>query len=310
MPGRLAPDELTAERAEELLAQPAEGRELGIHPETGRAVVVRTGRYGPYVTEELEEGSDEKPRTASLFKTMSPETVTLDDAVRLLVAAARRRRRPGGRRGDRGDERPLRARSSRRARRRARSRARSSCSRSRSSRRSRCSPSRRPAAARGAAKPPLRSSAPIPRAGRPIVVKEGRFGPLRHGRRDEREPPRRRDREGSDARPGGRAARRAARQGPGGPKPARRRRALDPKRLQSARTTSERRANLSGTRHRERVPQARPGRRNTPRASGPFGCYERPVRGVPSPGTTRKYPLESEDRRIPPITARKDESTR
>jgi len=84
IPVELAPDELTAERAEELLAKPAEERTLGTHPETGRSILVRVGRYGPYVTEELEEGADEKPRTASLLQKMSPDTVTLDDAVRLL----------------------------------------------------------------------------------------------------------------------------------------------------------------------------------------------------------------------------------
>ena len=84
LPDELVPDELTAERAEELLAQPAEGRDLGVHPETGRASCVRTGRYGPYVTEERPEGVDEKPRTGSLLSSMSPETVTLEDAVRLL----------------------------------------------------------------------------------------------------------------------------------------------------------------------------------------------------------------------------------
>jgi DNA topoisomerase-1 len=46
--------------------------------------MVRSGRYGPYVTEELPEGSEEKPRTASLFQSMSLETVTLEDALRLL----------------------------------------------------------------------------------------------------------------------------------------------------------------------------------------------------------------------------------
>jgi DNA topoisomerase-1 len=84
VPEELAPDELTVERAEELLAQPSGDRELGTHPETGLPIVARTGRYGPYVTEVLPEGSKEKPRTASLFKTMSLDTVGLDDAVRLL----------------------------------------------------------------------------------------------------------------------------------------------------------------------------------------------------------------------------------
>ena len=84
LPPDIAPDELTPERAEEILAQGSQEHELGTDPETGRTIVVRTGRYGPYVTEVLEEG-DEKPRTASLFKTMTPETVTLDDALRLLT---------------------------------------------------------------------------------------------------------------------------------------------------------------------------------------------------------------------------------
>ncbi|HEU5245355.1 MAG TPA: type I DNA topoisomerase [Gaiellaceae bacterium] len=80
----LAPDELTVERAEELLAQPSGDRELGEDPETGLPIVARTGRYGPYVTEVLPEDSKEKPRTASLFKTMSLDTIGLDEALRLL----------------------------------------------------------------------------------------------------------------------------------------------------------------------------------------------------------------------------------
>jgi DNA topoisomerase-1 len=84
VPEELAPDELTVEKAEELLAQPSGDRELGIDPETGRAIVARTGRYGPYVTEVLPEDSKDKPRTASLFKTMSLDTIGIDDALRLL----------------------------------------------------------------------------------------------------------------------------------------------------------------------------------------------------------------------------------
>jgi DNA topoisomerase-1 len=84
LPEDVVPDELTAERAAELLAAPGDARELGVHPETGRPVLLRSGRYGPYVTEELPEGSDEKPRTGSLLSGMTPETVTLEDAVRLL----------------------------------------------------------------------------------------------------------------------------------------------------------------------------------------------------------------------------------
>ena len=83
LPVDLAPDELSPERVEELLSQP-DNRPLGTDPDAGTEIVVRSGRYGPYVTEVLPEGVDEKPRTASLFASMSPETVTLDDALRLL----------------------------------------------------------------------------------------------------------------------------------------------------------------------------------------------------------------------------------
>jgi DNA topoisomerase I len=84
IPTDLAPDELTSEKADELLAQP-DNKPLGSDPETGRDIVVRSGRYGPYVTEVLPEGAEGKPRTASLFSSMSPETVTIDDALRLLT---------------------------------------------------------------------------------------------------------------------------------------------------------------------------------------------------------------------------------
>ena len=84
VPEDMAPDELTVEKAEELLAAPSGDRTLGTHPEWGTEIVAKAGRYGPYVTEVLPEGATEKPRTASLFQTMSPETVTLEEAVRLL----------------------------------------------------------------------------------------------------------------------------------------------------------------------------------------------------------------------------------
>jgi DNA topoisomerase I len=92
VPEGTAPDELTAEKAEELLDQPSGDRELGTDPQTGRTVVARAGRYGPYVTEQLpdengdspDRGGPAKPRTGSLFKTMSLDTITLDEAIKLL----------------------------------------------------------------------------------------------------------------------------------------------------------------------------------------------------------------------------------
>ncbi|HVW90629.1 MAG TPA: topoisomerase C-terminal repeat-containing protein, partial [Gaiellaceae bacterium] len=83
LPPDVAPDELSAARAEELLAQGKQEHELGADPESGTTIVVKAGRYGPYVTE-LVDGEG-KPRTASLFKSMSPETVTLEQALQLLT---------------------------------------------------------------------------------------------------------------------------------------------------------------------------------------------------------------------------------
>ncbi|AMO59256.1 DNA topoisomerase I, bacterial [Mycolicibacterium phlei] len=99
----LTPDELTLELAEKLFATPQEGRVLGVDPATGHEIVAKDGRYGPYVTEVLPEpeaGDDDggagsaakkgkkptgpKPRTASLLRSMDLETVTLDDALKLL----------------------------------------------------------------------------------------------------------------------------------------------------------------------------------------------------------------------------------
>lgn len=95
----LTPDELTLELAEKAFATPQEGRQLGIDPETGHMIVAKDGRYGPYVTEILPEPDEPedgapakkgkkptgpKPRTASLLRSMDLETVTLEDALRLL----------------------------------------------------------------------------------------------------------------------------------------------------------------------------------------------------------------------------------
>ncbi|MCF3135934.1 type I DNA topoisomerase [Streptomyces olivochromogenes] len=90
IPDDLAPDELSVELAEELLAKPSGDFELGNDPQTGHQIVAKDGRYGPYVTEILPEGTPKtgknavKPRTASLFKSMSLDTVTLEDALRLM----------------------------------------------------------------------------------------------------------------------------------------------------------------------------------------------------------------------------------
>ncbi|MFB7590358.1 type I DNA topoisomerase [Streptomyces sp. NPDC056169] len=90
VPEDLAPDELTVEHAEELLAKPSGDFELGTDPVSGNQIVAKDGRYGPYVTEILPEGTPKtgknavKPRTASLFKSMALDTVTLEDALRLM----------------------------------------------------------------------------------------------------------------------------------------------------------------------------------------------------------------------------------
>ena len=83
----LPPDELSVELALELLSKPmGEERELGVDPETGHPVVARNGRFGPYVTEVLPEDAPKnlKPRTGSLFASMTIEDVTLDTALRLM----------------------------------------------------------------------------------------------------------------------------------------------------------------------------------------------------------------------------------
>ncbi len=88
IPEDLPPDELTLDKAKELLATPAGmERELGVHPETGLLITARNGRFGPYVTEALPDDAKkaDKPRTASLFKTMSLDLITLDEAVQLLT---------------------------------------------------------------------------------------------------------------------------------------------------------------------------------------------------------------------------------
>ena len=97
LPPDLTPDELTPQKAQELVdAPPVEDRVLGVHPESLREIVVKNGRFGPYVSEVIPdtegEGdqpkaakkSAEKPKTASLFRSMQPETIDFETALKLL----------------------------------------------------------------------------------------------------------------------------------------------------------------------------------------------------------------------------------
>ena len=175
VPEDIAPDELTAERVEELLARPAgDERALGTHPETGREIVARDGRYGPYVTEVLPDGEDGKPRTASLFSSMSLDTVTLEDAVRLLTLPRTLEAPDGeeivvsnGRYGPfvkKGSE-----------TRSLDSEAQLLTLTVEEAEELLAKPKER--RGRGAPKPPLKELGPDPSSGKPLVVKDGRFGP-------------------------------------------------------------------------------------------------------------------------------------
>jgi len=175
LPDYLAPDELSPVRAEELLAQPSGAeRPLGTHPETGRQIVAKDGRYGPYVTEVLPDGEDGKPRTASLFSTMALDTITLDDAVELLTLPRTLKATDGeeivvsnGRYGPyvkKGSE-----------TRSLESEAQLLTLTVEQAEALLAQP--KPRRGRGAAKPPLKELGPDPASGKPIVVKDGRFGP-------------------------------------------------------------------------------------------------------------------------------------
>ena len=84
IPEATEPDSLTVEHALELLAAPSNDRELGVDEATGETIFLKAGRYGPYV--QIGEMTDpkNKPKTASLFSTMSPETLTFEEASKLL----------------------------------------------------------------------------------------------------------------------------------------------------------------------------------------------------------------------------------
>jgi DNA topoisomerase-1 len=178
VPEGTAPDELTPEYAAELLERSAGDKVLGTDPETGRTIVARAGRYGPYVTEVLQESAPAgaRPRTASLLKSMDLDSVTLEDALALLslpralgkldgeqVTVQNGRYGPYVKKG--------------------------SDSRSLESEEQMftitldqaaalfAQPKARGRAARAAAAPPLRELGTDPASGRPVVLREGRYGP-------------------------------------------------------------------------------------------------------------------------------------
>jgi DNA topoisomerase-1 len=173
VPEDLPPDELTLARAEELLAAGSEERLLGTDPATGQPVVLRRGRFGPYVQLGEANGPSERPRTASLLASMSPSEVGLEDALALLslprqigeldgepVVVANGRFGPYVKKG--------------------------SETRSLASDAQLFTISLEEAAALLAAPksprgrrvtPPLRELGPDPESGRPIVLRSGRFGP-------------------------------------------------------------------------------------------------------------------------------------
>jgi DNA topoisomerase-1 len=85
IPDDLPPAELDVARALELLSMPKGGKPLGEDPDSGLTVLVMNGKFGPYVQlGEVDDDPDGKPKRASLFATMDPQTVTLDEALRLL----------------------------------------------------------------------------------------------------------------------------------------------------------------------------------------------------------------------------------
>jgi DNA topoisomerase-1 len=182
VPEDLAPDELTIEKAEELLSQPNGDVVLGTDPGTGRVLVAKAGRFGPYVTEQLGEAlpassgpASAKPRSSSLLKSMSLDSVTLDDAVRLLslprtlgeldgetVTVQNGRYGPYAKKGS--DSRSLESEDQLFTLTLAEAKELFA------------QPKTRGRGARAAA-PPLRELGDDPATGKPMVIKDGRFGP-------------------------------------------------------------------------------------------------------------------------------------
>jgi DNA topoisomerase-1 len=177
VPEDIAPDELTVEKAEELFNQPNADVSLGTDPDSGREVVAKAGRFGPYVTELLPEDapSSAKPRTASLLKSMALDTVTLDDALKLLslprtlgeldgeqVTVQNGRYGPYAKKGT--DSRSLESEEQLFTLTLAEAKELFAQPKTRGRR-------------TGAAAPPLRELGQDPATGKPMVIKDGRFGP-------------------------------------------------------------------------------------------------------------------------------------
>ena len=179
VPDNIAPDELTVEKAEELFNQPNGDVLLGTDPDTGREVVAKAGRFGPYVTELLGDDAhlpaSAKPRTASLLKSMALDTVTLDDALKLLtlprvlgeldgeqVTVQNGRYGPYAKKGS--DSRSLESEDQLFTLTLAEAKELFAQPKARGRR-------------TGAAAPPLRELGEDPATGKPMVIKDGRFGP-------------------------------------------------------------------------------------------------------------------------------------
>lgn len=177
VPDELPPDELTVEHARELLSKPmGEERELGTDPDSGNPIIARNGRFGPYVTEVLPEDAPKsaKPRTGSLFRTMTIDDVSLDQALQLMnlprvvgkdaegveITAQNGRYGPYLKKGT--DSRSLETEDQ------------IFTVTIEEAEALYAQPKRR---GRAAAKPPLKELGEDPATGKPMVIKDGRFGP-------------------------------------------------------------------------------------------------------------------------------------
>ena len=177
VPDDLPPEELTIDLARELLAKPVgEEHELGIDPATSRMIIAKNGRFGPYVTEILEEDAPKsaKPRTASLFSSMNVDTVNLEQALELMSLP-----RVVGQDVDGGDITAQNGRYGPYLKKGTDSRSLESEDQIFSitleeAQAIYAQPKQR---GRAAAKPPLKDLGADPASGRPMMIKDGRFGP-------------------------------------------------------------------------------------------------------------------------------------